>query len=262
MYRIGLAISALASVSPIATPAARPHFIVAKLLTASDQPKAGETILVGLEMIPRPGWHGYWSNPGESGLAPVVKWTAPAGVHFGPLEHPAPTLLRVMGMTSYVHAGPHILLARMTLDRNLRAGTVLPITADATWAACSDRLCVPEKARLSLRLTVGNGSPSPQAAQLRTAFAREPRQLKRGSFSARGGRIVLRLPPSAHLQAGRARFFPDRNGYWDPVEARTIPGTPLTLVSPARGKVPKVIAGVVSDGASAYRLSFVARPGA
>lgn len=255
-----MVIGALASALPAAIPAARPHFIDAKLLAATDRPKSGQTILVGLEMTPRPGWHGYWSNPGESGLAPVVKWTAPSGLRFGPLEHPAPTLLRVLGMTSYVHAGPHILLARMTLDRNLRAGTVLPITADATWAACSDKLCVPEKARLSLRLKVGNGAPSPQAAQLKAALAREPWPLKPGSFSARGGRIVLRLPASAHLQPGRAHFFPDRNGYWDPIEARAISGKPLTLVSPARGKVPKLITGVVSDGSSAYRLSFAARP--
>lgn len=255
MYRFSLV---FASASVLASPAAaaRPHFIDVKLIAGSNAPRAGETVLVGLEMVPQPGWHGYWSNPGESGLAPVVKWKAPRGIHFGPLEHPAPTLLNVMGITSYVHAGPHVLLARMSSDRNLPTGTVLPVIADVTWAACSDKLCVPEKARLSMHMRVGNGSPSPEVGILRNALTRIPRRLGAGSFTAGGGRIVLRLPSSARLQPAGMRFFPDANGYWDAVKARPVSGRPLTLVSPARGKPPKVITGVVSDGSSAYQVSF------
>lgn len=257
MYRPGFALVALALLqrSPAAT--AQPHFIDAKLVTESNAPKAGQSILLGLQMNPRPGWHGYWSNPGESGLAPVVKWTAPPGAHFGPLQHPAPTLLRVMGMTSYVHAGPHLLLARMSLDRNLPVGQILPITADVTWAACSDKLCVPEKARLSLRMTVGNGFPSAAARMLRSALSNEPQRLGPGSFSRRGSQVVLRLPRSARLQPSRTRFFPDENGYWNPLRARLVSAHPLTLLSPAAGTPPKVITGVVSDGSSAYRVRFV-----
>lgn len=262
MHRFSL-VFASASASVLASPVAvaRPHFIDVKLIAGSSVPKAGETIVVGLEMVPKPGWHGYWSNPGESGLAPVVKWTAPRGVHFGPLEHPAPTLLTVMGITSYVHAGPHVLVARMSSDRTLPTGTVLPVIADVTWAACSDKLCVPEKARLSLRFTVGNGSPSADAGTLRNALARIPRRLRAGSFTAAGGRIVLRLPSSGRLEPARTRFFPDANGYWDAIKARPVSGRPLMLVSPARGKPPKVITGVVSDGSSAYRVSFENRMG-
>jgi DsbC/DsbD-like thiol-disulfide interchange protein len=261
VYRSVLALGALASALAGPFAAARSRFIDAKLVAASDASRSGQTILLGLEMIPQRGWHGYWSNPGESGLAPVVKWTAPRGVHFGQLEHPAPTLMTVMGMTSYVHAGPYILLTHVKLDANLPTGTILPIAGDVTWAACSDKLCVPERARLALRLKVGNGLPSPQAGLLRAALAREPRSIGSGSASVRGERIILRLPASAQLRPNGTRFFPDDNGYWDPLKARVVAGRPLTLVSPARSKVPKVITGVVSDGSSAYRLSFEVRTG-
>jgi DsbC/DsbD-like thiol-disulfide interchange protein len=259
MYRCTLALGALAYAWAGPAGAARLQFIDAKLVAATDAPRPGQTILLGLEMIPQRGWHGYWSNPGESGLAPVVKWTAHRGVHFGEVEHPAPTLMNVMGMTSYVHIGPHILLTNVRLDANLPRGAILPIVADVTWAACSDKLCVPEKARLALRLKVGNGEPSPQAGLLRAALAREPRRIGPGSVSARGERIVLRLPASARLRPFLTRFFPDENGYWDPVQTRVAASRPLTLVSPSRGRLPKVITGVVSDGSSAYRLSFEAR---
>ena len=259
MNHFSIAIGAFASAlaSPIA--AARPHFIDVKLIASSNSPRAGQAVLVGLEMIPQAGWHGYWSNPGENGLAPVVKWTAPAGVHFGPLEHPAPTLMNLMGMPSYVHAGPHILLTRVTLSPNLSKGAMLPVVADVSWAACSDKLCVPERTRLSFRMTVGNGPPSADAGILHRALALIPRRAAAGTFSAGGGEIILRLPPSVRLNPGRVRFFPDTNGYWEPLRARAVFGTPLALISPARGKPPKLITGVVSDGSSAYRLSFESR---
>jgi DsbC/DsbD-like thiol-disulfide interchange protein len=236
--------------------AARPRFIDVELISESLVPRPGQTILVGLQMNPKPGWHGYWSNPGEGGLAPVVKWSGPPGVHFGPLQHPAPSLLRVMGLTSYVHAGPHLLLARITLDRKAQPGMVLPITADVTLAACSDSVCVPEKARLSLRMTVGSGTPSAQAPRLRRALAKQPRRAGPGSFVVRGRQIILNLPASARISATSARFFPDANGYWDPLRARVVPGRPLRIVSPVVGKPPNRLTGVVSDGSSAYRIDF------
>jgi DsbC/DsbD-like thiol-disulfide interchange protein len=256
--RCGIVFAALAGAAAQAQ-AARPHYIAANLIADSVVPRAGGTVLVGLEMTPRPGWHGYWSNPGESGLAPVVKWSAPRGIEFGPLQHPAPTLMRVMGMTSYVHAGPHVLLTRVTLDRSLPAGTVVPIVADVTWAACSDRLCVPEKARLSLRLRVGNGSASPQAAAIRRALAKLPKTARSGTFFVRGGQITLKLPASGRLQPARTRFFPDANGYWDASRSRVVSGNPLTIAGPALGKPPGRITGVVSDGGSAYRIGFERR---
>jgi DsbC/DsbD-like thiol-disulfide interchange protein len=249
----------LAATGVVATQAvaARPHYIDARLVTESDAPRRGGSVLIGLQMRPKPGWHGYWSNPGESGLAPVVKWTAPRGVHFGPLQHPAPTLMRVMGMTSYVHAGPHVLLTRVAIDRKLRAGTVLPIVADVTWAACSDRLCVPEKARLSLRLRVGNGSPSAEAVLIRRARAHLPKNAPPGVFAVRAGEIRLTLPPTLRLKPARTRFFPDENGYWDASRSRVLSSKPLTIAGPAKGNPPRRISGIVSDGSLAYRISFV-----
>lgn len=256
MSRLALALAGMSCALAFPGHAARPHYIEARLITQSAAPRPGQTTAVALVMKPRPGWHGYWSNPGESGLAPVVKWTAPAGVRFGALEHPPPTLLRVMGLTSYVHAGPHLLLARMSVDRRLRAGTALPITADVTWAACSDKLCVPERARLSLVMRVGNGLPTRDAVLIRHALLGQPKPVRPGTLSVRAGRVVLTIPPSVRLQPNRTRFYPDANGYWDPVKARVTSIRPLSIASPVTGKLPAHVSGVLSDGSSAYRLSF------
>ncbi|HJP68820.1 MAG TPA: protein-disulfide reductase DsbD domain-containing protein, partial [Sphingomicrobium sp.] len=88
MQRVVLALAGLTSTLSGFAPGLPQHIDV-RLITESNTPRPGHGIFLGLQMTPQPGWHGYWSNPGEAGLAPAVKWTAPSGVHFGPLQHPA-----------------------------------------------------------------------------------------------------------------------------------------------------------------------------
>ena len=235
---------------------AREPRIEVKLITETAVPRPGQSFLIGLQMTPRPGWHGYWSNPGGSGLAPVGKWTAPSSVHFGLLQHPPPTLLRAMGVTSYVHAGPHILVARVRIDPSVRAGTTVPIVADLNWAACSDKLCVPEKARVDLSLKMGKGTPSAESGLLRRALAKVPKVVPGGSYIVHNKQIVLQLPVAARLKSDRARFFPDENGYWDASAAWALPGTTARIFGPPIGRPPERITGVVSDGLSAYRVAL------
>ena len=251
-----LVILALAAPAPVFSAPQPTHYIDVTLTADTLSPRPGSSILLGLNMTPRPGWHGYWSNAGESGLPPTVWWSAPPGVKFGPLQHPAPTLLRVMGLTSYVHTGPHILLARMTLNRSMARGTPLPVTANVSFAICSDRLCVPQTAKLTVRLKAGDGRASTDAALLRRALAEEPKVLSAGMFDVEAGQLVLKLPVTAHLDGTKTHFFPDQNGFFDPLRARSIPGHSIRIVSPAARVTAKTISGVVSDGSSAFRVSF------
>lgn len=255
MKAAALALAAFASALPGFAPNL-PQHVDLRLIAESTAPKAGHSQFVGLEMTPRPGWHDYWSNPGEAGLAPAVKWTAPAGVRFGPLQHPAPTLLKVQGITSFVHTGPHVLISRMTLDRDLQPGTTLPITAKVSWAACSDKLCVPERATLALQMTIGEGAESADASTIRRAVAAEPKAVGGGAFEVKDGNLVLQLPPSAKLDARRVHFFPDENGFFDAAQARVISASPLRIEAPAKDRVLGRISGVVSDGSESFRLIF------
>lgn len=256
MHYLALTLASVASALAGATSKPVSHFVAVRIAAESMAPQPGRIDLIGFEMTPQPGWHGYWSNPGESGIAPTVKWTAPAGVHFGPLLHPAPTLLQSMGLVSYVHAGKHLLLTRMSLDRSIAPGTSLPVTAQLSWAACSDKLCVPEHATLSLQMVAGAGSPSADAAPLRQGFERLPERGGAGTYFIEDGKLLLDLPQSLRLQPASLRFFPDENGYYDPMRAHSSAAASLSISSPLKGQPPKLITGVVSDGSSAYRLVF------
>ena len=174
-----------ASLAPAAatTTIARPDRIAAELIASNFAPRPGTTTILGIRMTPQPGWHGYWSNPGESGLAQTVNWIAPPGIHFARLQHPAPTLLKSMGLVSYVHSGPHVLVSRMTMSPAIKVGTAIPVAADLNWAACSENQCVPEHARLSLLMVAGDGAKSPDAAALRQALRALPRPASSGTFA-------------------------------------------------------------------------------
>lgn len=232
------------------------RYVRAELIASTTVPRPGSSIVVGLRMTPQQGWHGYWSNPGESGLAPSVRWAAPAGVRFGPLLHPAPTLLQSMGIVSYVHSGPHVLLSRVSIGRGIAAGTPIPVTANLSWAACSKNQCVPEHATLSLQMVAGDGASSPDAQALERALAALPGRAPRGRFSAAGGKLILELPAGLRLDPRTVRFYPDRNGYFDPLAVHVTARAPIRLEAPLADPAPDPITGVVSDGTAAYRLEF------
>lgn len=236
---------------------AAPGHMSVSLLASTDQPEPGQTFTIGLHLVPDAGWHSYWSNPGESGLAPTVEWQAPAGVSFGPLEHPAPKLLRVMGITSFVHEGELVLLSRVRVSSSISRGRPLPIVAQVRWLACSSSLCVPGHATVHLDLVAGTGAPGPAAPILKKAAQQLPGRAQAGVFDERDGKLVLRLPRDARVNTAGLAFYPDQNGVVDvSAERVSLAGGTVEIQVPAGHVSSKPISGVVSDGSNSYRLVF------
>jgi DsbC/DsbD-like thiol-disulfide interchange protein len=257
LARLAAAAIVLIAAAPTWAAADPARYMPAELIAESAAPRPGSTILVGFQMTPRPGWHGYWSNPGDSGIAPSVAWKAPAGVTFSRLLHPAPSLITAEGISSFVHDGPHILLSRMTIPRSLAPGTAIPITAQLNWAACTATQCVPLRATLSIELVVGTGAQGRDAPALRAAAAKLPRNAPAGSFTSDGKSLRLLLPASLRLDPRTTRFFPDDSARFATASARAgkAEGT-IAITAPMTGEAADSIAGVATDGRAAYRLVF------
>ena len=258
--RLLLALLALLSWSAQAE--ARRQHIRASLVASTEEPRPGSTITIGVRFQPEAGWHGYWTNPGDSGLAPQVAWTVPAGLKFGPLQHPAPTILRVAGINSYVHAGEHVLLSSARIPESIAPGTSLPVKATLNWLACSDSLCVPERATVELQLTAGNGAASSDETIIRQAQAALPRTVAAtGGYELNGGKLILTLPTGISLNSRQARFVPDQNGLLDASTSRvTIGDGKDRLTVTASGNPSSIISGVLSDGRRTYRVRFARTP--
>ena len=51
----------------------------------------GDSVTLAFVMRPRPGWHGYWRNPGDAGDEPRVGWRLPEGWQAGRCNIRCPT---------------------------------------------------------------------------------------------------------------------------------------------------------------------------
>ena len=98
-----------------------------------------------------PGWHTYWSYPGDSGLPPSVEWHLPAGWKASPLEFSIPSLFKEPGdMIIYGYEGSASIRATIIPPSDLTKEEIFKteLKASVSWLACSE-LCVPGSSELS-----------------------------------------------------------------------------------------------------------------
>ena len=165
-----------------------------KLVAEGPAVRGGEVELA-IVMRTRPGWHGYWLNPGDAGLPMEVQWRLPPGFSVSDLRYPVPTRLTIAGIMNYVYERDYAVLVRMKAPPGA-SGTV-PIRAEARWLACTDKICVPESGSFELDLPVGTGTPNrAQFDEWRRAL---PRPLATpAAFQSTGDvyRVAIPLPRS------------------------------------------------------------------
>ncbi len=195
----------------LATPAfaqGGPTHIQPRLVAESAAPAAGSTVMVAIDMRTEKGWHGYWKNPGEAGVAPILKWTLPNGVTVGEPRFPVPHPLNVAGLINYVFEGDHALLLPLSVPKGLAPGTKLPLVLDANWLACTDEVCVPESGRFTLDLVVGDGTPTERARfdGWRRALPTPLGGMAR--YERKGDVLRLAIPYPANAAIAAPRFFP------------------------------------------------------
>jgi thiol:disulfide interchange protein len=233
------------------------------LLAEADAPPAGSIVSLAIEMTPEPGWHGYWKNPGDSGMEPTVDWTLPQGATAGPLEYPVPHRLIVGGLMNYVFEGPYALLLKLRVPAGLAPGTPLPIKGKFDYLVCTKEVCVPESAVLALDLKVG----APGTLTTRRAVFDGFRQaLPKPLGSEAGlqwsdGRFRLSIPLPKSVATQEPYFFPLTDGAIDYAAEQTVTrnGDTLIIETAAGSQQPASVEGVLrlreGDG-----LSLTAQP--
>ncbi len=120
-------------------------------LAAEGAPQPGQTWMLALHFTPASEeWHGYWSNPGDAGLGMEIDWQLPNGWKPGEPLYPLPQRLLVGGLMNHVYQGPYTVLVPIAVPQDALPGRLEPIGATARYLACTDTICVPQQARLTL----------------------------------------------------------------------------------------------------------------
>jgi DsbC/DsbD-like thiol-disulfide interchange protein/cytochrome c biogenesis protein CcdA len=200
----------LSALPAAAQPRAPANNIAVALIAETERPGAGTSLLLAFSMQPRPGWHGYWINPGDAGAPPRVDWQLPPGVTAEPLLYPVPERLSVAGLVNYVYKGDYAYLAPLRLPAGLAPGTRLPIRARIDYLACTDEICVPEQAEVATEVTIGGGKiDAARRARFDRWLAALPRPLgAEARFEQANGRLRIAIPLPAAAALDAPYFFP------------------------------------------------------
>lgn len=174
-------------------------------------PADGGTLSIGLKLRPRAGWHLYWANPGDAGIAPKVDWHLPAGFSVGNLAFPVPEVIPFGPLITYGYTGDVLLTTELSVPAGLQDGRRVTITGKASWAVCDNATCVPEHAELSLELVAGAG---PEDANRTPFFDAAKAKLPAAAswparFSLADGVITVAVEtPGIKLPESGAYLFP------------------------------------------------------
>lgn len=213
-------IAAPALAAPLAGPIEAPHVQVS-LVAERTAATPGEALTLGVHFALDDHWHVYWQNPGDSGEAPKIRWTLPAGYAAGPIVWPAPSPIPVGPLLNYGYEGEVLLpvTVRVPSEAAGEAAGEAAIEAKVSWLVCRED-CIPGKTTFAVTLPVGAGAPDPEWAP-RFAAARDTApQPTPAVFSRENKTLTLRLPALAAPPGVGVRFYPRAEGLVPPTAAQ------------------------------------------
>ncbi len=124
--------------------------------------QAGQPLWVGLQLKHQPGWHTYWQNPGDSGLATQLNWQFPPGMKALELLWPTPRMIPVGNMVNHGFEDTVLLAVPVQFSKSYQADNN-EIRLQADWLVCKQE-CIPQSGQFVLKLptqsSIGDHSDS------------------------------------------------------------------------------------------------------
>jgi DsbC/DsbD-like thiol-disulfide interchange protein len=172
----------------------------------------GASFTLGLHLLHAPGWHTYWTVPGDAGLPTRLTWHLPDGIRAGAIQWPTPQRLPVGPLVDYGYEGDTLLLTDLQAAPGLPLGSDVRVEVRAQWLMCHD-VCIPASQDLTLTLPVREAAAlhaTANAPAFQRARERIPGDLNLvGASATRAGNhvtLTFSVPPAGaphHLE-----FFP------------------------------------------------------
>lgn len=121
-----------------------------RLISEQDAAAAGKSFWVGIDLRMDAGWHVYWQNPGDSGLAPKIKWQLSQDIKAGDIQWPYPERLNLGPLTSFGYEHEVLLPVPVTIDADFQSQAI-NLHGQVNWLTCREE-CIPGKAEVNLSI--------------------------------------------------------------------------------------------------------------
>ena len=167
--------------------------------------KPGATVWVAIRQLIDSGWHTYWRNPGDAGLATMLTWNFPKGATAGNPLWPAPERFVSGPVVDYGYRGEAILLVPLAMERDAPKNPGLA-HVQVSLLECS-QMCIPEQATLTIDLRQASGTRG-IFARARAALPRAFGGIARAEVTATALTVSLEDPSFARLRPESVRIFP------------------------------------------------------
>jgi len=120
----------------------------------------GGSTRIGILFEIEDGWHIYWKDPGDAGVATKVEWSGPAGVSISTLDWPAPQEFVDAGNIHTFGYTESVALSNVLAMTPEASGlTAVPLQAKVRWVAC-EHICLPGSTTRDLSLPVSTEPPA------------------------------------------------------------------------------------------------------
>lgn len=174
---------------------------------------AAQTFELLLDVTLADGWHAYWKNPGDTGMAPSIEWDLPQGVEVIATHWPTPERFEAGDLITfgYSHRVPFIIT--LQTDKNF-TGKELEIKGAIDWIVCSSETCLPGRTEFKTTLQMGSEIEPHTLNQKQIALAKQahPADLPAQFIARHKGSLLVSFPEEVAL-SDVPHFFSENPDY-------------------------------------------------
>lgn len=178
------------------------------------------------------GWHTYWKNPGEAGLALSIETKMPEGWTLGEIQFPVPKRFMTGELSGFGYEGEVAFPVTITPPADFE-GKIPSLTATSKWLTCSDEKCVPGEAAMTL-------SSSADKAAVNAAYESLPHPIPGAKLAILSAeeflQLTLTLPADSEIDPSKFDVLPATPDVIAPAAKPSFkanPTTPRTWIATA-----------------------------
>ncbi len=175
----------------------------------------GDRFLGALKLDIDEGWHVYWRNAGDAGIAPSIAWEITSGAQIGEFYWPAPHTIPLETLMNYGYEDQLVLPFEIVVPSDLNVGDNLIMTGKAEYQICLD-ICIWENADIDLVLPIADmpEADAENSQLIASALEASPIDMTGRATTTLEGEDTLRLSiadeafAASLADADHVRFYP------------------------------------------------------